>query len=176
AEAGFEIELVEGSSYDLGPALGRFHLVVIGRAFHWMDRADTLRRLDQLIEPAGAIALFTDDYPKVPDNRWRGEYMALIDEYGGDDDDRRMRKSADWLSREAVLLDSPFACLEGVSVIERLQTPVERLVDRALSMSSTTIARLGDRSAELAEKIRAAMAKHAVEGLVNQWVETSALI
>jgi Methylase involved in ubiquinone/menaquinone biosynthesis len=43
AAAGLEIRFVEGSSADIGPGLdlgpGRFHLAVIGRAFHWMDRA-----------------------------------------------------------------------------------------------------------------------------------------
>src|SRR5689334_4893420 len=29
------IRFVAGSSYDLGPALGSFHLVVMGRSFHW---------------------------------------------------------------------------------------------------------------------------------------------
>ena len=52
------IRFVAGSSYDLDPALGHFHLVVMGRSFHWMDRVDTLERLDRLIEPAGAVALF----------------------------------------------------------------------------------------------------------------------
>src|SRR4051812_14926490 len=37
------IRFLAGSSYALGPELGRFHLVVMGRSFHWMDRVETLR-------------------------------------------------------------------------------------------------------------------------------------
>src|SRR5258708_38463374 len=62
------IRFVPGSSYDLGPALGHFHLVVMGRSFHWMDRVDTLKRLDRLIEPAGAGTLFQDTAPAIPAN------------------------------------------------------------------------------------------------------------
>lgn len=40
------IWVVAGSSYDLDPALGQFHLAVMGRSFHWMDRVGTLRRLE----------------------------------------------------------------------------------------------------------------------------------
>jgi ubiquinone/menaquinone biosynthesis C-methylase UbiE len=65
------IHFLAGSSYDLGPALGHFHLVVMGRSFHWMDRVDTLKRLDRMIEPAGAVALFHDSAPAVPANAWR---------------------------------------------------------------------------------------------------------
>ncbi len=69
AEAGYPIRFIEGSSYDLGPALGRFRLTAIGRAFHWMDRADTLQRLDGMIEAGGALALFADRHPEVPAER-----------------------------------------------------------------------------------------------------------
>ena len=61
--AGLPIEFREGSSRDLGPDLGTFRLAVIGRAFHWMDREETLRRLDAIIEPAGAVVLFGADHP-----------------------------------------------------------------------------------------------------------------
>ncbi|MGA7804935.1 MAG: class I SAM-dependent methyltransferase, partial [Bradyrhizobium sp.] len=67
AEANVQIELIEGSSYDLESHLGRFQAVTIGRAFHWMDRCDALRRLDALIEPDGAVILFKDVHPEVPE-------------------------------------------------------------------------------------------------------------
>src|SRR6185312_1094539 len=75
------IRFVAGSSYDLGPALGRFHLVVMGRSFHWMDRVDALRRLDRLIEPTGAVALFADTAPAIPTNAWRKIWLDICERY-----------------------------------------------------------------------------------------------
>ena len=46
SECASRIEFREASSEELGPAFGTFRMVVVGRAFHWMDRAETLRRLD----------------------------------------------------------------------------------------------------------------------------------
>ena len=66
AQAGLPIEVREGSSRNLGPGLGTFRLAVIGRAFHWMDREETLRRLDEIIEPDGSVVLFGDDHPDDP--------------------------------------------------------------------------------------------------------------
>jgi ubiquinone/menaquinone biosynthesis C-methylase UbiE len=40
------IEFIQASASDLGRYLGSFRMVAIGRAFHWMDRIDTLARLD----------------------------------------------------------------------------------------------------------------------------------
>jgi SAM-dependent methyltransferase len=72
---------VTGSSYDLRPALGHFHLVVMGRSFHWMNRVDALMRLDQMIEPAGAVALFGDTAPAIPANAWRKVWNDIRGHY-----------------------------------------------------------------------------------------------
>lgn len=176
AAAGVTIEVVAGSSYDLGPQLGRFRLVTIGRAFHWMDRVDTLRRLAEIVEPDGAVALFGDEHPKLPDNRWRSDYQAIIDRYAEDDTVRALVKSPDWVHHEAVLLDSPFAALERLSVIERRRTAVDRLLDRALSMSSSSPERLGPRAADLVGELRTLLAAVAIDGLVTEVIESEALI
>lgn len=55
-----KIRFKPGSSFDIGPELGTFKLVTIGRAFHWMDRSDTLQRLDGMVAKGGAVALFAD--------------------------------------------------------------------------------------------------------------------
>jgi ubiquinone/menaquinone biosynthesis C-methylase UbiE len=70
-EKGVEVKFQLGSSYDLDKLSEAFHLVTMGRSFHWMDRAATLEALDRIIEPGGAIALFRDSYPAVPQNQWR---------------------------------------------------------------------------------------------------------
>lgn len=176
AAAGVMIEIVAGSSYDLGPHLGRVRLVTIGRAFHWMDRVDTLRRLAEIVEPEGAVALFTDEHPKLPDNRWLRDYQALLDRYAEGDTVRARIESPDWIPHEAMLLDSPFAALERIGVIERRQTPVDRLIDRAFSMSSSSPERLGPRAADLVGELRAFLAKIAVDGLVTEVIESEALI
>ena len=84
AEGIANVRFVAGSSYDLSPALGRFHLVVMGRSFHWMDRVDTLRRLDSLIEPGGALAVLGDTAPAVPANAWRKAWNEIRERYEPD--------------------------------------------------------------------------------------------
>jgi SAM-dependent methyltransferase len=175
-EAGVRISLVTGSSYDLGPSLGRFRLTVIGRAFHWMDRVDTLRRLDAMIDPDGAVVLFGNSHPNVPDNAWLADYRGLIDRYAADEAQRSLRRSPEWIGHEAVLLDSPFCRLETIGVIERRQTSVESLVERALSMSSTSRGKIGEKADELAQAIREMMTVHARQGIVTEVIETDALM
>jgi SAM-dependent methyltransferase len=160
------IRFLAGSSYELGPSFGRFRLVVMGRSFHWMDRVDTLRRLDPMIEPGGAVALFGDTAPAIPANAWRKVWNAIRDRY--EPDTGPHDHDPNWLRNEAILLDSPFARLERFSVIERRAVDVETLVHRALSMGSTSPAHLGEKMPAMVEEIRAALA-HVREEVVETY-------
>lgn len=173
AAGSLPIRFVQGSSYDLGPGFGRFHPAVMGRSFHWMDRADTLRRLDPLIDRGGAVVLFGDAHPDLPDNAWRPAWRAATQPFR---DPAREHHRAGWVRHEAFLLDSGFSRLDLVSAIDRRHTPLAMLVERALSMSSTNPATGEDRGAELQSAIVAALTPFAVDGMMTEVVDAHALI
>ena len=163
------IRYLAGSSYDLEPTLGNFQLAVMGRSFHWMDRIDTLKRLDRMIEPTGAVALFHDSAPAIPINAWRKVWRVIREHYEPHAEPHG--RDADWIRHEAILLDSPFARVENFGVIERRVLDVETLVQRTLSMSSTSPSHLGEKAAAMIAEIRAALAD-----VCEEVVETSALV
>jgi trans-aconitate methyltransferase len=170
------ISFVRGSSFDLSPALGRFRVVTMGRSFQWMDRAETLRRLDAMIEPGGAVALFNSEHLDVPDNAWNADYRALVRRYAADDRTHVKRGAGTWLYHEAILLDSPFNMLDEVSVIERRQVSVDQLIHRAFSRSSTTPDRLGSAAPRLAADIDSLLQPLASDGQLTEVVSTAALL
>jgi cyclopropane fatty-acyl-phospholipid synthase-like methyltransferase len=170
------IETRQGSSQDLNAGFGRFDLVVIGRAFHWMDRVATLKQLDQMIEPSGAIVLFADRHPKVPANAWREAFDEIVDRYASADPGRAMRKSPNWVRHEAVLLDSSFCLLERHSVFDRYTLSFERIADRALSRSSTSSARLGQEAEAMVSELRSRLFPDAAGNALTEVVEAEALI
>jgi len=170
------IEWREGSSRDLDTSLAPCRLVAMGRSFHWMDRADTLRRLDGIVAPDGAVALFHDSHPDLAENDWRQEFRALLATYSGDDAQRRARRAPGWAPHTAILLESAFSDIEEISVIERRTTSAAALVDRALSMSSTSRARLGGRTDDLLRDLETLLQRLAPHGTVTEVVATYALI
>jgi len=174
--AGRRIRFIEGSSFDLSPALGMFHLVAIGRAFHWMDRRDTLARLDGMVTPHGAIALFSDKHPEVPQNAWRKVYDGVLDKYSAEDSARKLRKSDVFGKHETVLLTSPFSRLERIGVIEERATPIADFDSRLLSLSSVSRAQIGEKADAMLAEFHEAMAPYAVNGVVTEVVESQALI
>lgn len=173
--AGVEIRFVRGSSYELGPQLGRFRLASFGRSFHWTDREATLRALDALIEPGGAVALIGDRFPDLPENAWRKTFTAVLDRYGAGDPARPELRSP--VAHESVLLASPFDHLERIAVLQRRRTPLERFVDRALSFGKVWHGSTELQPDNLAADIRAALAPHADgEGLIEELIEGHALV
>jgi len=166
----------QGSSYDLSPDLGRFRLVVMGRSFHWMDRPATLDRLDRMIETGGAVALFHDAHLDVPENAWRKRWKEIIEHYASGDPAREQRNTITWVSHKAVLLSSPFCRLEKFSLIARQISTTESLIERALSMSSTSRARIGERADDMTADLSALMAEIAPNGMTTEVLEWTALI
>ena len=61
--------------------MGQFRIVTIGRAFHWMDRVETARRLDGMIVPGGALVLVQTTHLDVPENAWLAAYNAVLDDH-----------------------------------------------------------------------------------------------
>ncbi len=170
--AGVEIQLIEGSSFHLGPQLGRFRAVAIGRAFHWMDRADTLRKLDALIEEDGAVLLFNDVRPDVPQNAWYKRYSDVVDRFTN----RSVGFASERLRHETILLESSFSQLTRIGVIEQRLVPVVRLIDRALSMSTSSPEQLGALSGQLAQELATEMSPFATAGGVVEVIESQVLI
>jgi SAM-dependent methyltransferase len=176
ARATGNIRFKSGSSFEIGPELGTFKLVTIGRAFHWMDRPNTLRRLDAMVERGGAVALFADSHPRHRANAWVESYRRIIEEYAADDVQRGRRRSADWPSNEEILLASPFAWLERWSVVENRSFPAAQLVERALSMSSINETRLGTRMKPLIDDINKLASQSSHEGTLHEVIESCALV
>ena len=175
-DAGVEITVRQGSSYDLGPEIGKLHLCVMGRSFHWMDRPATLAALDRLIEPGGAVVLFHDkSILAEPD--WRGIVEPLAETYSPERNaDRMLRKSKAWAPHEAMLLASPFRNLERIGIVTEYTRDIEDIVGRVFSMSSTSPQALGDKAADFEAALRAELLAAAPDGKFKEIVEANGLL
>ncbi len=176
AEGVPNVRVLEGRAEDLNDGLGPFRAVVIGRAFHWMEREQVLRTLDTLIEPGGAVVLFADEQLRIPENARMREYQALLDSYSADDPIRGHRLSDAYRSHVSVLMESPFSRLERISVFTRRRLTLEILTHRALSLSSTSRARLGRRADALIAELRTRVQAWETAGPMEEVLASNALI
>jgi ubiquinone/menaquinone biosynthesis C-methylase UbiE len=157
--AGVTLSLWRGGSDDLTPGMGPYRLVTMGRSFHWMDRAATLTRLDEIVAPGGAIALFHDEHPRTAENRWVEVLHDIANRYGrGDEPVISERSSAGYRSHESLLLASRFSVLEAISVVIRKPLTADEILGRALSMSTCSPEKLGSRLGAFEAELRGALA------------------
>ncbi len=169
-----KIRFVLGSSNELGAEFGRFRLVTMGRSFHWMDRADTLKRLDGMIGPDGAVALFDVDTVHQGAGDWHPRFTEILERYAPD---KPQWRSPEWTDHTAFLINSAFSRVDGVSTVDRIVFPADQLVDRALSLSRTSPEALGpDKAGALAADMRALAAELAVDGTIGEILQSSVLI
>lgn len=147
-----------GSSEDLSAARAPLQLVTMGRAFHWMNRAQTLDDLDGLIAPGGAIALINDRPAKVPMNAWFDAANAVSKSFAVLDDYNQHRASDDWVPHEEVLARSAFDEMRSISVYQTHQWTFEKFLRFTLSRSGTTEALLGDAGADMEAALHDALA------------------
>jgi SAM-dependent methyltransferase len=177
ADAGVELDLRQGSSFDLPPDIGPFRLVTMGRSFHWMDRAATLAVLDGLIAQGGAVVLFADRRLRTIENAWRRVLEDVGRRYGRADEAHiKERESASHRSHEAVLLDSVFCDLESVGTVVRRVLSADDVVGLAFSLSTSSPDKLGERVAQFEAELRAALAALSPEGRFVEIVEMQALV
>jgi ubiquinone/menaquinone biosynthesis C-methylase UbiE len=173
--AGLPVRALPGSSFDLPP--GPFRLVTIGRAFHWMDRTETVRALDRMILPGGALALFDDEIPKTAENRWWTVLDDVASRYGAAGAPHRMeRADPSHRAHVSILLESPFSRLETAGVIVRRELSTEDIIGLARSLSVTSAQTLGERTAAFEDDLRRALEELSPDGQFAQIAEMKALV
>ena len=176
-EAGVELGLNRGSSFDLPEGIGPFRLVTMGRAFHWMDRPATLAALDRMVTEDGGIALFDDEHVRTVENLWRAKLRDLGDRYGRlDSPNVAAENSKGYRRHESILMDSPFPALERASVFIRREVTADDVVGLAFSLSTSSPAKLGPRKDQFESELRAELSALSPEGRFTEIVEMNALV
>jgi len=175
--AGLAVEWGVGSSLELDDELKPLDLVTIARAFHWMDREATLKRLDELVRPGGAVALVNTELHPLGNHTWHAAFEELRKSHGRFDDFYRWRKSAAWEEHLSVLVRSVFCDVVRISVYEAREVSLDEIVARALSFSANSPSSLGeDGRAAYVAAVRETMLALEPGGRFPEIVESAAMI
>jgi SAM-dependent methyltransferase len=176
-EAGVAVEVRQGSSFDLPGGIGPLRLVTMGRSFHWMDRAATLKTLDGLVTADGALAFFDDDHPTTAENAWRRALRDLGDAYGRSLSAhlQHMREPG-YRSRESLLMASAFPRIAGLSEYIRRTITADEIVGLAFSLSTTSPGRLGEKAKDFERDLRAKLAELSPDRVFTEIAELNAQV
>ncbi|MEV0030150.1 class I SAM-dependent methyltransferase [Nocardia sp. NPDC050793] len=146
----------QGSSSDLPGEFGRFRLVTIGRAFHWMDREQVLAALDSMVEDGLVIA---NDHCLVrPVTAWQLAIEEVQHRFLPPDQRSGTPTVADAReSHEQILARSPFPYVRRrVYEFDRPWT-IDQAIGYLYSTSLPLRRLLGDRRDAFEEEVTAAL-------------------
>jgi SAM-dependent methyltransferase len=163
--AGVTVRFVEGRFEDAAAKLGAFDIVSIGRAIHWLDPEPARAALDRALAPRGSVLVCGATSAKGGRNPWLETFNAVRDRWKGD------RPSRD---HQTFFADGHFTRTHTIRVEGTYAFPVERLVERVLSMSTSSSERLGDEVPAMKSAMREALAPFAADGMIEDIVEARA--
>lgn len=134
-----------------------------------MDPESTRAALDRTVADRGHVLICRAATASDGRNPWLQVYDSV----------RKRWTESSGVGRYAIDLDAFFCGTRfrrwgSLSVETEQIIPVERLVERVLSMSSSSSERIGSDKGEMSASIREAMKPFAVDGLIQEVVEARA--
>jgi ubiquinone/menaquinone biosynthesis C-methylase UbiE len=171
ARAGARVSFIEGSSRDLGPHLGSFRMVTIGRALAWMERDETMARLDALIAPGGRLVVIEDRHAKVPENDWVPVFRKVQARWG-----ERSSRADNWEPAIKVVERSRFRDMRLLEVRYARSLTLDDVVGWAYSMSTSSPAVLGEKRDDFERDLRDSLLALDPSGRFRQVIAVHAIM
>jgi SAM-dependent methyltransferase len=175
--AGQKLTLIEGRAEDLPESVGRFDLVTIGRALHWMDPKALGAMFERLVAPQGAIAVCASFSARDSRNGWLDEYAAARRAWSDQKlwlDSRQGERAHRDLA--SALAGTGFHVSETIRVEATHDVSIADLARRVLTFSSSSPAALGDKVDAMLADVERRLMPFGREGRVTETVISIAQI
>lgn len=160
--------------------IGEIDLTAIGRAFHWMDREQTLRDLSAITKSGGGVVIIGDNGPRdgPPGNPWKAVIDETVRHWLGDSRKAGTKGTYTHPEKrfEAILKESPFHNLESVKISTTRTWTIDQIIGYLYSTSSTSIPVLGDKKELFEADLRRRLLSLDPGGLFNEEVTTQVLM
>lgn len=169
AQANADVTFVAGRAEDLPGNTGRFDVVTIGRALHWMDREALGPLFARLVAPGGAILVCASYSVHDGRNSWLDDYNTARRNWS-DEDLLRDAGKGEQAHRNPgeVLRPAGFDMVDTVRVETTHEISARDLAWRVLTFSSSSPAALGGRIDAMLADVEARLAPFSRDGFLTE--------
>lgn len=147
------------------PAGWQADLVTICRAFHWLDQAAVLARLDSQVAPDGAVAIFDDNSLWNSGTAWARAVRGVVQDFLGE---QRRAGGGTFQHHNRpcsqIMEESPFNLVEEHTVPVRRTWTADAVMGYLYSTSFAAPALFGGRLEEFDTAARDVLAGHCDDG------------
>lgn len=162
--------LIEGRAEDLPPDIGRFDLVTIGRALHWMDPGALGPMFERLVAPKGMVAICASFSARDDRNGWLDEFNAVRRVWSPENPSLESRAERTHRELAAVLEGTGFRPAETIRVETTHEVGVGDLARRVLTFSTSSPEILGDRVEAMLSDMERRLAPLSRDGILTEVV------
>jgi ubiquinone/menaquinone biosynthesis C-methylase UbiE len=160
--------------------IGELDLTVIARAFHWMDREQTLKDLYHLTKRGGGLAIVWDDGPRdsITTSKWKSVLDEAVRFWLGEVRLAGTKGTYNHPTRrfEDYLQESDFQNLESVEIKTGRSWTTDQVIGYLYSTSSSSIPVLGDKKEHFEADVRRRLLAINPDGVFEEEVTTSTLM
>jgi SAM-dependent methyltransferase len=171
ARRGQRFTLIEGRAETLPAEIGRFDVVTIGRALHWMEREAVAALFDRLVTPEGIIVVCSSGSAADGRNAWLDSYNEARRIWSGSEPGGRHRGAL-----QAALDGSRFQEIDEIRVEHRQQISAADLAQRVLTFSSSSPAILGDKADDMLRDVEQRLMPFSENGMLSETVIATAKV
>ena len=166
-----DFTLIESRAEALPPDVGRFDVVTIGRALHWMATEPTAALFDRLVAPGGVILVCTSNSAPDGRNPWLEEYNRAHRFWAGSAEGERYGHALDTLLRGTRLRVG-----ETIAVESAHEVRVKDLARRILTFSTSSPAALGEKVEEMLRDVEKRLLPLSNAGAIHEVVVSTAQV
>lgn len=160
---------------------GQFHLVTLGRSFHWMQRIQVLDKLRPQLTPGAGVAIIkTNEDPWHSEHPWRQAAIAVVKRWLGER--RRTGQSGQgfWqplaISHEAILSTAEFTHQELLTVPFERRWTVDDYLGYLYSTAFALPSFFGGDRPSFEQELRAALLGVEPSGQFTETLTATALL
>jgi ubiquinone/menaquinone biosynthesis C-methylase UbiE len=171
ADASKAITLIESKAEALPGDVGKFDVVTIGRALHWMDVDAVAALFERLVAPDGTILVCSSNPAADGRNPWLDEYNKARCSWSVPRTAERYHGRLG-----AVLQNTRFHITEAITVETSHKLRVSDLAQRVLTFSSSSPAVLGKKAEAMLRDVERRLFPLSCEGFLTEVVVSTAQV
>jgi ubiquinone/menaquinone biosynthesis C-methylase UbiE len=166
---GQELTLVESKAEALPREIGRFDVVTIGRALHWLEPDATAGLFERLMVPGGVIVVCSANSAADGRNAWFDVYSRARRNWSGVAEGERYGRQV-----AMRLAGTRFRVGETIAVESSHDVRVEELAQRMLTFSSSSPAVLGNKVEAMLRDVEQGLRPFSRDGMLHEVVVSTA--
>ena len=160
---------------EVGEDFGRFSVVTIGQAFHWMDRDLVLRKIERMLDPQHGALVLINPGKRRPQESWEPTVDRLVARYLGARS-RHPNMNAEAKHEFALLRSSSFSQFTAREFSIDIERDLPSIVGHVYSLSTSPRSAFGERLGQFERELTQALLAMNACGVFKERVATEVLI